>query len=191
MEKKDKKEKILKAGMEIIGEKGYSAATIDEITEKAGVGKGTFYLYFKDKADLFYSIIEEEFDNLIKETIKAVEEIDDFFEKIRKGIEMYLSLHQKHYLFFKILIQEKPFCKGRSFHHFWADFFSRWSIIKEGISQGIKEGKIKDMDPDDIIYSLLGILHSHIHRWILSGRKYFLVDKTDTIYQIFVNGIRR
>ncbi|MCM8820744.1 MAG: TetR/AcrR family transcriptional regulator [Candidatus Omnitrophica bacterium] len=191
MEKRNKKRLILKVATKIISEKGYSTATIDEITKRAGVGKGTFYLYFKDKADLFYSIIKDEFDNLIRETIKSVEGIDDFFEKIRKGIEMYLSYHQKNYFLFKILLQEKPCFKKIDFHRFWDDFFSRWGVIKEGIKQQIKECKIREMDPDDIIYSLLGILHSHIHRWILSGRRYSLADKTDTIYEIFINGIRR
>ena len=189
--KMEKKDLILKAATRIISEKGYSSATIDEITKKAGVGKGTFYLYFKDKSELFFSIIEKEFDNLIQDIVKAVEGMDDFFEKLKKGIEMYLLYHQKNYFLFKILIQEKPFMKKKNFENFWEDFFSRWAFIKEGISQQIKEGKIKNMDPDDIIYSLLGIIHSNIHRWVLSGRRYPLVDKTDTIYQIFVSGIRR
>jgi len=189
--KMEKKDLILKAATRIISEKGYSSATIDEITKKAGVGKGTFYLYFKDKSELFFSIIEKEFDNLIQDIVKAVEGMDDFFEKLKKGIEMYLLYHQKNYFLFKILIQEKPFMKKKNFENFWEDFFSRWAFIKEGISQQIKEGKIKNLDPDDIIYSLLGIIHSNIHRWVLSGRRYPLVDKTDTIYQIFVSGIRR
>ncbi|MDD3725943.1 MAG: TetR/AcrR family transcriptional regulator [Candidatus Ratteibacteria bacterium] len=191
MGKKDKKDLILKASLRIISEKGYSATTIEEITEKAGVGKGTFYLYFEDKTDLFYSLIKEEFDNLIQETIKTVEEIDGFFEKIRKGIEKYLSYYEKNYFLFKILLQEKPFLKRKSFDHCWTDFFSRWSFIKEIIEEQIKAGKIKDMDTDDIIYSLLGLLHVHIHRWILGGRRYSLTDKTDMIYQIFISGIRR
>lgn len=191
MNRKNKRDLILKAALKIISDKGYSAATVDEITEKAGVGKGTFYIYFKDKADLFFSIIEQEFDNLIKETVKAVENIDDFFEKIKKGIEMYLLYHQKNHFLLKILIQEKPFTKKRNFENFWEDFFSRWGIIKEGIRQQIMEGRIKNLDPDDIIHSLLGMLNATVHRWILSGRKYSLVGKTDTIYQIFVNGIRR
>lgn len=189
--KMEKKDLILKAATRIISEKGYSSATIDEITKKAGVGKGTFYLYFKDKSELFFSIIEKEFDNLIQDIVKAVEGMDDFFEKLKKGIEMYLLYHQKNYFLFKILIQEKPFMKKKNFENFWEDFFSRWAFIKEGIRQQIKEGRIKNMDPDDIIYSLLGIIHSNIHRWVLSGRRYPLVDKTDTIYQIFVSGIRR
>jgi len=186
-----KRNLILKAGEEIIGKKGFSNATIEEITKKAKVGKGTFYLYFKNKEELFYSIVKEGLDALVIEIRKATEEIEGFFEKLKKGIEMYLLYHQKNYFLFKILLQEKPFLKNKNFVNFWDDFFKKWDFIKKGIKKQIEEKKIKDIQPDDFLYSLLGILHGNIHRWLVQGRKYFLVEKKDVIYEIFVNGIRR
>ncbi|MFN2190288.1 MAG: helix-turn-helix domain-containing protein, partial [Candidatus Promineifilaceae bacterium] len=38
-------------------EKGYHAATVDDITRAAGVAKGTFYLHFSEKAAVFYELI--------------------------------------------------------------------------------------------------------------------------------------
>jgi len=188
----DKKKLILKAGEEIISKKGFSNATIEEITKRAKVGKGTFYLYFKNKDDLFYSIIKEGLDALVIEIRKTIEKIDDFFEKLKKGIEMYLTYHQKNYFLFKILLQEKPFLKNKNFVNFWDDFFNRWDFIKKGIKEQIKKKKIvKNIQPDDFLYSLLGILHGNIHRWLVQGRKYPLVEKKDVIYEIFVKGIRR
>ena len=188
----DKKKLILKAGEEIISKKGFSNATIEEITKRAKVGKGTFYLYFKNKDDLFYSIIKEGLDALVIEIRKTIEKIDDFFEKLKKGIEMYLTYHQKNYFLFKILLQEKPFLKNKNFVNFWDDFFKRWNFIKKGIKEQIKKKKIvENIQPDDFLYSLLGILHGNIHRWLVQGRKYPLVEKKDVIYEIFVKGIRR
>ena len=153
----NKKKLILKAGEEIISKKGFSNATIEEITKRAKVGKGTFYLYFKNKDDLFYSIIKEGLDALVIEIRKTIEKIDDFFEKLKKGIEMYLTYHQKNYFLFKILLQEKPFLKNKNFVNFWDDFFNRWDFIKKVIKEQIKKKKIKNIQPDDFLYSLLGI----------------------------------
>jgi len=188
----NKRNLILKAGEEIISKKGFSNATVEEITKRAKVGKGTFYLYFKNKDDLFYSIIKEGLNALVIEIRKTIEKIDDFFEKLKKGIEMYLAYHQKNYFLFKILLQEKPFLKNKNFVNFWDDFFNRWDFIKKGIKEQIKKKKIvKNIQPDDFLYSLLGILHGNIHRWLVQGRKYPLVEKKDLIYEIFVKGIRR
>jgi len=188
----NKRKLILKVAEKIISEKGYTKTTIDEITKKAGIGKGTFYLYFKNKNDLFFSIIKEELENLMEKIKKEVEKIEDFFERMKKGIEIYLSYHEKNYALFKILLQEKPFIKRKSFESFWKDFFERWDVfMKEGFEKQVKEGKIKKIDIEDIIYSLIGILHGNIHRWIIEGRKYSLVEKKDTIFKIFTEGIRR
>ncbi|NJE13628.1 TetR/AcrR family transcriptional regulator [Thermococcus sp. LS2] len=48
----DTREKILKAARELFAEKGYDKTTVDEIVERAGVAKGTFYNYFKSKEEL-------------------------------------------------------------------------------------------------------------------------------------------
>ncbi|MCX7917148.1 MAG: TetR/AcrR family transcriptional regulator [bacterium] len=189
---KNKRKMILKVAERLISQKGYSKTTIEEITKKVGIGKGTFYLYFKDKNDLFFSIIKEEFENLMLKIKEEVEEIEDFFERLKKGIEIYLEYHEKNYNFFKILLQEKPFIKRKSFEKFWRDFFKKWgSFMKDGFEEQIKKNKIKKIDLEDIIYSLIGILHGNIHNWIINNRKYSLVEKKDVIFKIFTEGIRR
>ncbi|MCM8803855.1 MAG: TetR/AcrR family transcriptional regulator [Candidatus Omnitrophica bacterium] len=189
---KNKKELILKVAEKIISEKGYTETTIDEITKKVGIGKGTFYLYFRDKEDLFFSIIKEGLEKLMEEIKKETEMIEDFFERLKKGIEIYLSYHEKNYSLFKILLQEKPFIKRKSFENFWKDFFKKWdNFMKDGFRKEIGKGKIKRINLDDIIYSLIGILHGNIHKWIIDGRRYHLVEKKDIIFEIFVNGIKK
>lgn len=45
--------------MQLVLEKGYEAITIQEITDRADLGYGTFYLHFKDKEDLVWAGIQE------------------------------------------------------------------------------------------------------------------------------------
>ncbi|MCM8808806.1 MAG: TetR/AcrR family transcriptional regulator [Candidatus Omnitrophica bacterium] len=188
----NKKNVIMKVAEKLFSKKSYSKTTVEEITKRAGIGKGTFYLYFKDKNDLFFSIIKQEFENFMLKVKEEASNIDDFFERLRKGIEIYLSYFEKNYDFFKILLQEKPFIKRKGFEQFWMDFFKKWgSFMKEGFEKQIKKNKIKKLDLEDIIYSLIGILHGNIHKWMLNGRNYSLVKKKDVIFKIFTEGIKR
>jgi len=52
-----KENKLLEAAYNLFIEKGITATAIDEIVKKAGVAKGTFYLYFKDKEDILEKLI--------------------------------------------------------------------------------------------------------------------------------------
>lgn len=53
----DRPREICTAALEVFGEKGFAAARLDEIARRAGVSKGTLYLYFKDKEDLFRAVV--------------------------------------------------------------------------------------------------------------------------------------
>ena len=48
---------IMRAGLEVFAENGFAAARLEDVAEKAGVGKGTIYLFFRDKEDLFEQIV--------------------------------------------------------------------------------------------------------------------------------------
>jgi len=52
---------LLAAARDVFAERGYAAATIDDVVARAGVARGTFYLYFKDKRDVFRALVDDFF----------------------------------------------------------------------------------------------------------------------------------
>jgi AcrR family transcriptional regulator len=55
----DRPREICAAALELFAEKGFAAAKLDEIARRAGVSKGTLYLYFKDKEQLFRAVVRD------------------------------------------------------------------------------------------------------------------------------------
>lgn len=53
----DRPREICAAALDVFAEKGFAAAKLDEIAKRAGVSKGTLYLYFKDKEQLFRAVV--------------------------------------------------------------------------------------------------------------------------------------
>ena len=62
------KRKIFETSMKLFAEKGYDATSIEEITAKVGVAKGTLYYHFSSKEEIFNFLIEEGM-NLLKNSI--------------------------------------------------------------------------------------------------------------------------
>ena len=60
---------IVAAALIVFGEKGFAGARIEEIAHRAGVSKGTLYLYFETKADIFRAVVAE----AVRPNIEAVE----------------------------------------------------------------------------------------------------------------------
>lgn len=62
---KETKEKLLKSAKAEFMEKGYAAASLRSICKNAGVTTGALYFFFKDKEDLFESLVKEPFQNIL------------------------------------------------------------------------------------------------------------------------------
>lgn len=58
---------LMAAARTLFSERGYHETTVEDITRAGGVAKGTFYLYFQEKREIFVAIIRE-----LLDTIKAI-----------------------------------------------------------------------------------------------------------------------
>lgn len=72
--KSQKREALLGAGLEFFLEHGVEVTSIDEIVKRAGVAKGTFYLYFKNKYELLEQVILEEGYRALREAFDYLEQ---------------------------------------------------------------------------------------------------------------------
>ncbi|RKY31301.1 MAG: hypothetical protein DRP67_02825 [Candidatus Omnitrophota bacterium] len=186
-----RKKQILKAAAEIFGKRGYWKTDMESIAKKAHIAKGTIYLYFKNKENLFLSIIDSGLDALSERMEEELSGIKDFFNKIKRSIQIYLEFFEKNFVYFNIITHENPGLGVKVSEKFWKKFFEKFKKIEDDFKKGISSGIIKNLPVKDAIFSLIGILHGIIDQWILSGRKYSLKRKANTVFEIFVNGIRR
>jgi AcrR family transcriptional regulator len=64
---------ILDAALEVFGERGLAGARLDDIAKRAGIAKGTIYLYFPSKEELFVEMIRQTMVALIEEGERGLE----------------------------------------------------------------------------------------------------------------------
>src|SRR2546422_2286355 len=83
----DAKQRLMEAVRDLIWAGSYGSTTIDQICEKAGVKKGSFYYFFDSKADLAVTALDAEFktkraemDSLFSPTIPPLERIRNYCE---------------------------------------------------------------------------------------------------------------
>lgn len=67
---------ICAAALDVFAEKGFAAAKLDEIARRAGVSKGTLYLYFKDKAELFRAVVRDAIAPNVEALTSALSSLD-------------------------------------------------------------------------------------------------------------------
>lgn len=71
-----RKKQIMEAGKKLFARKGFYGANVEDIRQSIGIGKGTFYLYFKNKEDLFIAILDDFLNEWVSGLKTALSEID-------------------------------------------------------------------------------------------------------------------
>jgi len=106
--------RLKEAALDVFSEKSVDAATVEDITDKADLGKGTLYQHFEDKEEIVVTLVEEAVAHLI-EHIRAYESVPETLE------EMLEHLLNAHYEFsvdaaeeFLLLFQGKILLKLQS-----------------------------------------------------------------------------
>ena len=156
-----KKQEIIDAAIREFGENSYDAASINRIIKASGTSKGTFYHYFSDKKDLYFSIIDEAV--IIKQQYMArmMEQIQnrtDFFEMMKaqtKAAAEFMKERPEMYRFGTMYAKESGAIRDEVVAKFIApvgDVFQK--IIEEGIAQG----KFSDRYPPEFIAGIIRFL---------------------------------
>lgn len=93
--------RLLKAALAVFAETGTDAATIEEITQRADLGKGTFYRHFADKNEIIGVLIEQCVDDLVEaisRTAGQPRSLQEALDGLVNGhVEFFLS-HQEEYI---------------------------------------------------------------------------------------------
>lgn len=89
----DRPREICSAALAVFGEKGFAAARLDEIARRAGISKGTLYLYFKDKESLFVAVVRDTIAPNLATIRQSVETVDlPFAEVVRMLLPRFAEL---------------------------------------------------------------------------------------------------
>ena len=89
----DRPREICAAALDTFAEKGFAAARLDEIARRAGVSKGTLYLYFHNKEDLFRAVVRDTVAPNVEVVRGMVEGVDlPFAEIVRMLLPRFVAL---------------------------------------------------------------------------------------------------
>ncbi|WP_127497189.1 TetR/AcrR family transcriptional regulator [Actinoplanes solisilvae] len=101
----DTRQRLFEAAVELIGEQGYSATTVDVIALRAGVAKGTVYYNFKSKTDLFEELLRHGIGLLTDEFREAVEGLPPR-EAVAALVHSQLDYIRRYRAFAQLLLSE-------------------------------------------------------------------------------------
>ena len=107
IQKKNRREEILRAAIGLFTQKGFDLTTVEDITRAANIAKGTFYNFFPKKEDVLLYFLDKEISKSSDEIQRKMPFLSTISEKIELLITTYIKYIFPHKEFSVVLIKER------------------------------------------------------------------------------------
>ena len=183
-EKNARRDAILKAAKEAFFRKGFMETTVDSIADRCGLAKGTLYLYFNSKEEIYVSLMTKGLKLLKKEMENTASAMHDGEETLKRLLSVYYNFYLKNRKYFRIIfLSSHPDVRSRVSEELLKTSVETGNdclrILSDAIKRGIDSGSFKQTDP----WQAANILWATVNGLIMNYEK-------DPIYREEIVGIK-
>lgn len=187
------KQRISECAMELFSKKGFDNVTVDEIVRKAGVSKGTFYVHFQAKYDIFAEKFKE-IDEYYTEYLKTIPEHLTASEKIIRFYEAQM-FYLRDELGFDLIrtVYSNALSQTIEQDHYLANQDRNlYQVIRNLVREGMESGEfIDDCTLDELSLHVTRCMRGTIYDWIIFGNRMDLVGEMRKFTTRFLRGIQK
>ena len=175
--------RLLEAAESVFAELGYHEASIVKITEAAGVGQGTFYLYFESKKSVFDEVVLDLNSRVRHAMTEAAAKGSTRAESELLGFGAFFRFTADHPALYRI-VRQAEFVSPETLHLHYERLTGGYVA---GLRQAMETGEVAEGDPEVLAWSLMGIGELVGMRWILwDGGRGMPEDVFDELARIIV-----
>ena len=185
-----KRERILRAAVDVFAQSGYFNAKVSEIAKAAGVADGTIYLYFEGKEDLLITIFREHTRSYLQSLERDLSTISRPDDRLRVAIRHHMEtlgrdralaivsqVELRHSLKFMSLLSQQEV----------ADYLN---ILRKIVEHGQNAGVFRrNLHPALVAKAVFGVLDEMVTSWILSDKDYVLADQSEQVADLILTGL--
>jgi AcrR family transcriptional regulator len=159
--------RLLESAEAVFAEHGYHDASVVKITEAAGVGQGTFYLYFSSKQEVFDELVRD-LNRRVRHAMKeASSRGKTRLEAELLGFRAYFRFTAEHPALYRIIRQAEFVSPKMLRYHY--DRLSAGYV--DALRDAIEREEIAQLDPEVAAWALMGMGELIGMRWILWEEK--------------------
>lgn len=186
------REQILQAAEKRLWHYGFKKTTIDEIAADAGVAKGTVYLYFENKEDIYCAIVSQYKGQVLAEQEEIAQAGDlSALEKLRRMLKLPVmtaySVCVKTPQAMEMIVAIRPHLADRL-----QPLIEREEeLVTQVVEEGVRNGEFEPSDPKKTAITLklmtLAFLPPEPHRYVADN----VEDELDRIIDLAYHGLKK
>lgn len=183
---------ILEAARSVFAAKGFSEATVDDIATAAGVAKGTVYLYYRSKREIYFAALKSGIEQMFAALEEQLNAETTTEGKLRALISVKLEYFDENRDFFKIYYSEL----GNLFTHpgaldseFKTLYLQQAKVIEGILKEGARKKVLRNVRAEQTAFAISDITRGVVSQRILGWSKSKLNQDVDFIFDLIWKGI--
>jgi AcrR family transcriptional regulator len=187
-----RRRRILDAAEGVFSARGYYEASMTEIAIRAGLAAGTIYLYFRDKADLYGSVIVEKMNEVVGRVEAALKSDPSAKLSLRAAVQALFAYHESNRQFFELFLHQQQVARSPLNGGHWREMEElkrrNLSSIERCVVRGQQIGELKPGDAHLFAVAFLGITLQMIRQRIREESNGDVSASVDFVSDCFLNG---
>ncbi len=192
-EKQELRQTILTAAGELFLEQGYAHFSLRKVVERIGYSPTTIYLYFRDKDDLLFTVVDEGFTRFGQQLTAAATSTEDPWERIISLGRAYVAFGLQNPVYYQLMfLQRADFLThqqaGKS-----QPRLATFLVLQQAVQQAIDAGALRPGDAEsysDVLWALVhGMVSLAISLPAFYGTR--LQQTMETAWRMECEGLRR
>ncbi len=186
---------VLRSALQVFSEKGYAAATLKDIADRAGVTRGAVYWHFENKADLYNTLLAE-FSTMSSQIVAKAIEAGGTLPEILKRVFVRLLQEVERERELRAVLELELFTMLRiaELEDSRQKQLETGEQLLAGISQAMEEGiqagyLRKDFEPITMARSFLAFQKGAIQLWLVDPKSFSLQLEAEAMAEIYLKGI--
>lgn len=183
---------ILEAARSVFAMKGFNEATVDDIANAAGVAKGTVYLYYRSKRDIYFAALKFGIGQMhaaLDEQLKAESTPES---KLRAFIAVKLAYFDENRDFFKIYYSELGnLCihPGTIDPEFTALYLDQAKVIESILKEGARRKVLRGLRVEQAAFAISDVIRGMVTQRVMGWSKSKLSQDVDFVFDLIWKGI--
>lgn len=172
---------ILDAARRVFSRKGYAETAVDDVADEAQVAKGTLYLYFKSKEELYMAVLAGDLRQMSADARAEMDRVEGFREKLRAFFRVRLEFAKAHEEFYRIYLAEygSMFVKAPVSREVMQLFRANIRHVAQVVEDASKRGEIGPVPAGPVAAALFDISRGLLERRLLGWQEFRVRDEID------------
>ena len=183
---------ILEAARRVFATKGFSQATVDDIASAAGVAKGTIYLYYESKRDIYFAALKFGIEQMYSKLDEELKKVSTPEEKLRTLIGVKLAYFDDNRDFFKIYYSELGnICihPGAIDSEFMAMYLDQAKVVEAILKEGARKKIIRPVRTEQTAFAISDVIRGVVTQRVLGWSKSKISQDVEFIFDLIWKGI--